>query len=264
MRMSSPLSSRKRKTTWWSLFWGTGNRYANSLWALLSLSLQVCSRLRSTPLQTKATTVIQMFHANPNKTQWTKFSTGVVCFVKDNIQRSYYIRLLDLWVSSLEGAGLVRWTAFHAMTLGQQQLKKVTYEQEIYDQFTYKKHSPCFHSFPGDVSWGEAGALYMHVNIHVAVVCPRFTLRLSSLCHTHALCRNSWLGWTLLIKTKLCCLARPLTPRLLAAETVKCMMTRRYVKELKIFHCYECQVKEYGPFRWYLNGRDGANRRTVP
>eukprot|EP00731_Ephydatia_muelleri_P016684 Em0009g1108a len=76
--------------------------------------------------QTKATTVIQMFHANPNKTQWTKFSTGVVCFVKDNIQRSYYIRLLDLW------------------------LKKVTYEQEIYDQFTYKKHSPCFHSFPGD------------------------------------------------------------------------------------------------------------------
>ena len=74
----------------------------------------------------KATAVIQMFHANPNKAFWTKFSTGIVCFVKDNTKRSYYIRLLDL------------------------KLKTVTYEQEIYDQFTYKKHSPHFHSFPGD------------------------------------------------------------------------------------------------------------------
>ena len=65
----------------------------------------VASVFSTTPLQTKATTVIQMFHANPNKTQWSKFSTGVVCFVKDNTQRSYYIRLLDLWVSSLGGRG---------------------------------------------------------------------------------------------------------------------------------------------------------------
>ena len=60
------------------------------------------------------------------------------------------------------------------MTLGQQQLKKVTYEQEIYDQFTYKKHSPYFHSFPGDVSWGEAGAL-VHACIAdcLALLCLR-------------------------------------------------------------------------------------------
>ena len=61
------------------------------------------------------------------------------------------------------------------MTLGQQQLKKVTYEQEIYDQFTYKKHSPYFHSFPGDVSWGEVRALYMLLfALALRCVCPPY------------------------------------------------------------------------------------------
>ena len=32
------------------------------------------------------------------------------------------------------------------------QAKAVTYEQEVYNQFTYKKDRPYFHSFPGDVS----------------------------------------------------------------------------------------------------------------
>ena len=51
--------------------------------------------------QTKATAVVQMFHAQPDRTQWTKFKTGVVCFVKDNVKKSYYIRLFDLSVSDL-------------------------------------------------------------------------------------------------------------------------------------------------------------------
>ena len=49
--------------------------------------------------QSKATAVVQMFHAHPDRSQWTKFKTGVVCFVKDNIKKSYYIRLFDLTVS---------------------------------------------------------------------------------------------------------------------------------------------------------------------
>lgn len=39
-----------------------------------------------------------MFHAIPDRAQWTKFKTGVVCLVKDNLKKSYYIRLLDLAV----------------------------------------------------------------------------------------------------------------------------------------------------------------------
>lgn len=76
--------------------------------------------------QTKATAVVQMFHAHPDRHSWTKFKTGVVCFVKDNIKKSYYIRLFDL--SS----------------------KSMVYEQELYNQFTYKQDRPYFHSFPGD------------------------------------------------------------------------------------------------------------------
>lgn len=42
-----------------------------------------------------------MFHADPDRTQWSKFKTGVVCFVKDNVKKSYYVRLVDLSVSGL-------------------------------------------------------------------------------------------------------------------------------------------------------------------
>lgn len=49
--------------------------------------------------QSKATAVVQMFHAHPDRTQWSKFKTGVVCFVKDNVKKTYYIRLFDLTVS---------------------------------------------------------------------------------------------------------------------------------------------------------------------
>ena len=48
--------------------------------------------------QSKATAVVQMYHAHPDRGQWTKVKTGVACFVKDNIKKSYYIRLIDLAV----------------------------------------------------------------------------------------------------------------------------------------------------------------------
>lgn len=40
--------------------------------------------------------MVQMYHAHPDPTRWTKFKTGVVCFVKDNVRKSYYIRLLEM------------------------------------------------------------------------------------------------------------------------------------------------------------------------
>ena len=46
--------------------------------------------------QTKATAVVQMFHAQPDRSKWNKVKTGVICFVKDNIKKSYFLRLYDL------------------------------------------------------------------------------------------------------------------------------------------------------------------------
>ena len=43
--------------------------------------------------------MVQVYHAHPDPGRWTKFKTGVVCFVKDNLRKSYYIRLLELNVS---------------------------------------------------------------------------------------------------------------------------------------------------------------------
>ena len=51
--------------------------------------------------QSKASAVVQMFHAQvDSRDSWTKFRTGVLCFVKDNPKKSYYIRLYDLSVSA--------------------------------------------------------------------------------------------------------------------------------------------------------------------
>ena len=49
-------------------------------------------------LKTKATAVVQIFHANPDPHRWTEFGAGIVCFVKDNNKRSYYIRVLEMTV----------------------------------------------------------------------------------------------------------------------------------------------------------------------
>lgn len=48
-----------------------------------------------------ATAVAQLLMALPHSPSvWSVQNTGVVCFVKDNPQRSYFIRMFDLKVSS--------------------------------------------------------------------------------------------------------------------------------------------------------------------
>lgn len=119
-------------------------------------------------MQSKATAVVQMYHAYPDRSQWVKYKTGVVCFVKDNIKKSYYIRLIDLTVCVTRGlpdlvvhaAICVRpgympfpsLPSFCSLLLFPTQTKSMVYEQELYNQFSYRCDRPYFHSFLGDVS----------------------------------------------------------------------------------------------------------------
>ncbi|KAK7878458.1 hypothetical protein WMY93_030995 [Mugilogobius chulae] len=74
-----------------------------------------------------ATAVAQLFMALPNNPGvWSLQGTGAVCFVKDNPQRSYFIRMFDLKVG------------------------KLTWEQELYNQFVYSAPQPFFHTFAAD------------------------------------------------------------------------------------------------------------------
>uniref|UniRef100_A0A3P8WUQ3 WASP actin nucleation promoting factor n=1 Tax=Cynoglossus semilaevis TaxID=244447 RepID=A0A3P8WUQ3_CYNSE len=74
-----------------------------------------------------ATAVAQLFMALPHSpSTWSLQHTGVVCMVKDNPQRSYFIRMFDL------KAGRQIW------------------EQELYNQIVYSSPRPFFHTFPAD------------------------------------------------------------------------------------------------------------------
>lgn len=74
-----------------------------------------------------ATAVAQLVMALPHSpSMWSLQHTGVVCFVKDNPQRSYFIRMFDL-------------------KTGRQ-----VWEQELYNQIVYFSPLPYFHTFPAD------------------------------------------------------------------------------------------------------------------
>lgn len=50
--------------------------------------------------KTLGTAVVQLMVALPeSRGRWTKKTTGVACFVKDNPKRSYFIRVYDIMVS---------------------------------------------------------------------------------------------------------------------------------------------------------------------
>ena len=51
--------------------------------------------------QSLATSVAQLYIASPeSRNKWSKKTTGVVCFVKDNAKRSYFIRIYSIVVSN--------------------------------------------------------------------------------------------------------------------------------------------------------------------
>lgn len=48
-------------------------------------------------MQTLATAVVQLLTSEPpSHVKWKKELTGVVCFVRDNPRRSYFIRIFDI------------------------------------------------------------------------------------------------------------------------------------------------------------------------
>ncbi|KAM6982602.1 WASP actin nucleation promoting factor b isoform 2-T2 [Tautogolabrus adspersus] len=74
-----------------------------------------------------ATAVVQLFMALPHTpSMWSLQHTGVVCFIKDNPMRSYFIRMFDL-------------------KTGRQ-----VWEQELYNQIVYSSPQPYFHTFAAD------------------------------------------------------------------------------------------------------------------
>uniref|UniRef100_A0A8C6V878 Wiskott-Aldrich syndrome protein n=1 Tax=Neogobius melanostomus TaxID=47308 RepID=A0A8C6V878_9GOBI len=74
-----------------------------------------------------ATAVAQLFMALPHSPgAWSLQQTGAVCFVKDNPQRSYFIRMFDL------------------------KMGRMVWEQELYDQIVYTSPQPFFHTFAAD------------------------------------------------------------------------------------------------------------------
>lgn len=76
---------------------------------------------------TLATSVAQLYVAPPDsRNRWKKKLTGVICFVKDNGKRSYFLRMYNLVTKTLE------------------------WEQELYNQFKYASPRPYFHTFAGD------------------------------------------------------------------------------------------------------------------
>ncbi|KAJ8359426.1 hypothetical protein SKAU_G00159510, partial [Synaphobranchus kaupii] len=76
---------------------------------------------------TLATAVAQLYMALPHSpTHWSLQYTGALCFVKDNPQRSYFIRLYDI----KEG--------------------KQIWEQELYNQLEYYCPVAYFHNFAAD------------------------------------------------------------------------------------------------------------------
>ncbi|XP_025069449.1 wiskott-Aldrich syndrome protein [Alligator sinensis] len=86
---------------------------------------------------TLATSVAQLFLALPPGARgWAKQGCGVVCFIKDNPRRSYFIRLYDLQGSQL------------------------LWEQELYAQMTYIAATAFFHTFPADEC--QAGLNFAH------------------------------------------------------------------------------------------------------
>ncbi|XP_060558135.1 actin nucleation-promoting factor WASL-like isoform X2 [Ruditapes philippinarum] len=74
---------------------------------------------------TLATGVAQLFvvRCHGNRHQWVKQCCGVVCFVKDNPKKSYFLRLYDI------------------------QSQQLLWEQELYTKFIYNSPKEFFHTF---------------------------------------------------------------------------------------------------------------------
>ncbi|GJQ70314.1 WASp [Trypoxylus dichotomus] len=84
-------------------------------------------RLVGSRCKTIATAVVQLYHTqSPNHLQWVKKDTGVLCFVRDNVRKTYFFRLFCLKRNCM------------------------VWEQETYTQMEYDHRCPFLHTFEGD------------------------------------------------------------------------------------------------------------------
>ncbi|XP_075917380.1 uncharacterized protein LOC142915509 [Petromyzon marinus] len=150
----------------------------------------VCVRCVRVHLQSKATTVVQVFFWENGV--WQKRHCGVTCFVKDQPRRSYFICVYEMRVSTchfggqgvsckLDYSGLLNSVGdmmklayiptfllsrlcstcdIHELSalckrrvcfVSLQDTGHLCYEQELYKKFEYKQPRPFFHTFLGDV-----------------------------------------------------------------------------------------------------------------
>lgn len=84
-------------------------------------------RLVGSRCKTIATAVVQLYHTqSPNHLQWVKKDTGVLCFVRDSVKKTYFFRLFCLKRNCM------------------------IWEQETYTQMEYDCRCPFLHTFEGD------------------------------------------------------------------------------------------------------------------
>lgn len=112
--------------------------------------------------QTLASAVVQVFTADRNSS-WSKWCCGVACLVKDNPQRSYFIRVFDIKVGREQKHLMSSFKQnCHSVLLltcflvFPQEGKKM-FEQELYNNFSIYLPKPYFITFAGDVS-----SLFLH------------------------------------------------------------------------------------------------------
>ncbi|KAK9686528.1 P21-Rho-binding domain [Popillia japonica] len=84
-------------------------------------------RLVGSRCKTITTAVVQLYHTqSPNHIQWVKKDTGVLCFVRDNVRKTYFFRLFCLKRNCM------------------------VWEQETYTQMDYDCRCSFLHTFEGD------------------------------------------------------------------------------------------------------------------
>ncbi|XP_061759620.1 actin nucleation-promoting factor WAS-like isoform X1 [Nerophis ophidion] len=107
---------------------GSKSKTENVRSSLLSLpESEALEGLLGRRCATMATAVAQLFMALPhNPSVWSLQHTGVVCFIKDNPLRSYFIRMYDLKAC------------------------RQVWEQELYNQIVYSSPQSYFHTFAAD------------------------------------------------------------------------------------------------------------------
>jgi Wiskott-Aldrich syndrome protein len=107
--------------------------------------------LIGTKCKSLASAVVQVYFADPpGRNQWNKRYCGVICFIKDNIKRSYFLRGKNLQFLSAIQEDTTLYYLFVAVFCMDSQT--TLWEQELYSTFEYLAPRPYFHTFEGDVT----------------------------------------------------------------------------------------------------------------